>query len=269
MGIQSIEVKSVLQKSGLPEARYVINPYVGCVHGCVYCYARFMKRFTAHAEPWGTFLDAKSNAARVLERQLSSRRAPPEDPVFFSSVTDAYQPPEAQYRLTRSLLEVLLEHRVPVSILTKSDLVTRDKDLLRRFPGANVGLSFSTADDSLARLLEPRASPPSRRIRALAELREAGIRTSAFISPFLPGVSNLDALAEALDGLVESFGVEAINTAGGNWTGVEAALAEIDPALPARCKTFSQDAAFWKELELKARRLADSRRMKMTGFYRH
>jgi DNA repair photolyase len=184
-------------------------------------------------------------------------------------VTDPYQPPEKQYRLTRSLLEVLLEHNVPVSILTKSDLVLRDVDLLRRFPGATVGLSFSTADDSLARRLEPRASPPTRRIRALQELRDAGIETWAFLSPFLPGVSDLDKMVAALDGSVESFGVEAINTAGANWTGVEAALAGIDPALPGRCRMLAADAAFWRALETRANQLARKYRIRMTGFYRH
>jgi DNA repair photolyase len=269
MGIHSIEVKSVLQKSGIPGVRYAINPYVGCVHGCVYCYARFMKRFTGHTEPWGTFLDAKSNAAQILEKQLASRRKPLREEVFFSSVTDPYQPPEKQYRLTRSLLEVLLAHNVPVSILTKSDLVTRDADLLRRFPDATVGLSFSTADDSLARRLEPRASPPSRRLRALQELRDAGIGTWAFLSPFLPGVSDLDRLVAVLDGSVESFGVEAINTAGANWIGVEKALARIDPALPGRCKTLAADAAFWRALETRADQLARKHQIRMTGFYRH
>ena len=223
-GIRSIEVKGILQKSGLPGTRYVINPYVGCVHGCVYCYARFMKRFTAHPEPWGTFLDVKANAAQTLRRQLDSRREPLDEVVFFSSVTDPYQPAEGKYRLTRSLLEVLLEHHVPVSILTKSDLVLRDADLLRPMPGASVGLSFSTADDSLARMLEPRASAPSRRIRALKELRTRGVETWAFLSPFLPGVSDLDAEIAALEGAVDEIGVEAINPQGGNWTGVEKTL---------------------------------------------
>jgi DNA repair photolyase len=269
MAIHSIEAKSVLQKSGLPGTRYVINPYTGCVHGCVYCYARFMKRFTAHREPWGTFLDAKTNAAQVLKKQLDSRRKPLDERVFFSSVTDPYQPPEKRCRLTRSLLEVLLDHQVPVSILTKSDLVLRDLDLLRRIPGATVGLSFSTMDDRLARILEPRASPPSRRIHALRELQAAGIDTWAFLSPFLPGVSDLDAQVVALEGAVGEFGVEAINTRGGNWAGVEKALAGIDPALPGRCKSLSRDAVFWKELEQHARRLARKHRMKLIGFYRH
>jgi len=269
VGIQSIEVKGILQKSKLPGANFVINPYVGCVHGCVYCYARFMKRFTAHTEPWGTFLDVKAGAAQILEKQLASRRKPLREEVFFCSVTDPYQPPERQYRQTRKILEVLLKHEVPVSILTKSDLVLRDKDLLRQFRGVTVGLSFSTVDDRIARILEPRASPPSRRIRALRELRDAGIDTWAFLSPFLPGVSDLDRMVTALDGSVESFGVEAINTAGGNWTGVEKALAKMDPDLPGKCRTLSGQPAFWKDLEHHARKLAGEHGMTMTGFYRH
>jgi len=269
MGIQSVAVRGILQKSKIPGANFVINPYVGCVHGCVYCYARFMKRFTAHTEPWGTFLDVKADAARILEKQLASRRKPLREEVFFCSVTDPYQPPERQYRQTRKILEVLLRHEVPVSILTKSDLVLRDMDLLRQFHGATVGLSFSTVDDKIACILEPRASPPSRRIQALRELRDAGIDTWAFLSPFLPGVSDLDRMVTALDGSVESFGVEAINIAGGNWTGVEKALAKMDPALPNRCKTLSRDAAFWKDLEHHARKLAKEKGMTMTGFYRH
>ncbi len=138
----------------------MINPYTGCVHGCVYCYARFMKRFTGHTEPWGTFLDAKVNAAELLRGQLARRREPFTESVFFSSVTDPYQPAEKQHRLTRSLLEVLLEHQVPIAILTKSDLVLRDVDLLARFASCKVGLSLMTLDDELAHRLEPARPPP-------------------------------------------------------------------------------------------------------------
>ncbi len=266
--VHSIEAKSILQKSGLPGTRYVINPYTGCVHGCVYCYARFMKRFTAHPEPWGTFLDVKAGAAQILEKQLASRRKPLREEVFFCSVTDPYQPPERQYRQTREILEVLLNYEVPVSILTKSDLVLRDEDLLRKMPGVSVGLSFRR------RTMRSPGGSSRARPRPLGDPRPpgtaaGGIETWAFLSPFLPGVSDLEAEAAALAGGADEFGVEAINPQGGNWTGVEKALAEIDPALPGRCKTLSQDAAFWKDLEHRARRLAKEHGMKLTGFYRH
>ena len=157
MAVNEIFARSILQKSGLPGVEYVINPYTGCTHGCVYCYARFMKRFTGHTELWGTFLDAKVNAPEVLRKQLERRREPLKESVFLPSVTDPYLPVEKRYCLTRGILEVLLEHQVPVSILTKSDMVLRDLDLLRQFECCSVGLSLMTLDDELARRFEPRA----------------------------------------------------------------------------------------------------------------
>jgi DNA repair photolyase len=269
MGINPIQVKSILQKSNLPDANYVINPYVGCVHGCVYCYARFMKRFTAHPEPWGTFLDAKINAAEVLKNQLSRRREPLKEVVFFSSVTDPYQPAESKYKLTRYLLEVLLEYQVPISILTKSDLVVRDIDLLKRFDSCNVIFSLMTLDDELAHRLEPRAVSPSRRLKALSTLRESGIRTFGFVSPYLPGVSDIDQIVEALSGSIDEIGVEAINTRSGNWSGVEQVLAQYYPELLDDCKLLTKDDHYWHEIEVQVNRLARLHQVKMMGFYRH
>lgn len=269
MGINQVEVKGILQKSNLPDTSYVINPYTGCVHGCVYCYARFMKRFTHHPEPWGTFLDAKINAPEVLRKQLQRRREPLAELVFLSSVTDPYQPPENQYKLTRRLLEVLLEFQAPISILTKSDLVVRDIDLLQQFRRCTVGLSLMTVDDSLARRMEPRAASPSRRIQALKRLKENGIHTYAFISPFLPGLSDLNRLMEALVGAVDEVGVEAINTRHGNFQGVEEVLAKHDPLALEECRQLSRDDYYWQALEAQTRQLAGERLIGLMGFYRH
>lgn len=268
-GVRPIRAQSILQKSGLPAAAYVINPYTGCVHGCVYCYARFMKRFTGHAEPWGTFLDAKVNAAEVLRAQLARRRAPLKEMVFFSSVTDPYQPAEKQHRLTRSLLEVLLEHQVPISILTKSDLVLRDLDLLERFESCKVGLSLMTLDEELAHRMEPRAASPPRRLAALAALHEHGIRTQAFISPYLPGISDLDRLVAALAGSIDEIGVEAINTRGGNWRGVAEVLEQHYPDLAEPCARLAKDDSYWNALEARLNQLAGQHGMDNFGFYRH
>src|SRR4030043_2086170 len=118
--VRDIECKSILAKSPIPGLCYAINPYVGCAHGCVYCYAVFMKRFTGHEEEWGTFVDIKVNAPDVLTRQL--KRAKPGN-ISFGTVTDAYQPLERENGITRACLEALLDHPLPVSILTKSALV--------------------------------------------------------------------------------------------------------------------------------------------------
>lgn len=269
MGINSVEVKSILQKSKLPDSSYVINPYTGCVHGCVYCYAHFMKRFCAHPEPWGTFLDAKVNAPMVLFDQLDRRRRPLKENVFFSSVTDPYQPPENQFNLTRDLLEILLEYQVPVSILTKSDLVLRDMDLFQQFENCSVGLSLMTTDDDLAKKLEPRATPPSMRLETLRTLRENGILTNAFISPFLPAFSDIHELFDALAGAIDEIGVEAINPGAGTWPAVEEVLHKVDPERLIDCKRQIKDPAYWVELEDTVNQLAEMNMIKMTGFYRH
>ena len=128
--IREKQVKSILSKSGIPGVDYCLNPYVGCAHACKYCYATFMKRFTGHPEPWGTFVDVKGNGPEVLRRQLKRTTR---GYVMISSVTDPYQPLEKKYGLTRRCLEVLLQNQFPTGILTKSPLVLRDTDLFKRF----------------------------------------------------------------------------------------------------------------------------------------
>ena len=126
----------------LPVADYSVNPYIGCAHGCRYCYASFMKRFTGHTEPWGSFVDAKywepiRNPGKYRGKEL-----------FIGSVTDPYQPCEEKYGRTRALLEEMQGSGCSVSIATKSDLVLRDLDLIRTFPDARVSWSINTLDES-------------------------------------------------------------------------------------------------------------------------
>jgi DNA repair photolyase len=269
MAINEFQARRVLQKSGLPDIAYVINPYTGCVHGCVYCYARFMKRFTGHTEPWGSFLDAKVNAPDVLKRQLERRREPLKDLVFLSSVTDPYLSAEKKYRLTRGILEVLLEHQVPISLLTKSDLVLRDLDLLRQFENCSVGLSLMTIDDELAHQFEPRAPSPTHRLQALRKLKENGIETYAFISPYLPHLSDIEHLIKSLHGSIHEIGVEALNVRGGNWSGIEQILTQFYPKLLFGYKQLARDDSYWSVLEEHTRHLAAQFSIRFMGFYRH
>ncbi len=122
--VREIVCRSILSPSRIPGADYSINPYIGGLHACVYCYARYMRRWSGHEEPWGTFADAKINAVRVLVRQL--RRTRPSR-IYLSSVTDPYQPPERRYRITRGILETLAPLPHSVGIQTKSALVTRHR----------------------------------------------------------------------------------------------------------------------------------------------
>lgn len=181
--IREVLTKSILSKSGIPGADYCINVYVGCSHACEYCYATFMKKYTGHTEPWGSFVDVKVNAAELLRKQLPKAK---KGHVMVSSVTDAYQPIEVKYRLTRQCLEILLEHQFPVGILTKSPLVLRDLDIIKRFTDIEVGITIPTDDEKMRRIFEPGAPPIEARIDTLRKLKEQGVRTYVFVGPMLP-----------------------------------------------------------------------------------
>ena len=187
MNINQIKAKSILTKTKL-SADYVINPYVGCMHGCKYCYACFMKKFSGHmSEDWGSFVDVKENALELLPKKpnaLYGKR------VMFCSVTDAYQPCEANFQLTRKILEKLIPLNPHLEILTKSDLILRDMDLLKRFRSLKIIFSLGIIDENYSKQLEPLASSPKRRIEAMKKLHEEGISTLAFVSPIIPGISD-------------------------------------------------------------------------------
>jgi len=204
--IREKEVQSVLSKSGIPGIDYCINPYVGCFNGCRYCYATFMKRYTGHREPWGSFVDAKVNGPEVLQRQV--RRAH-KGTVMISSVTDPYQPIEENYRLTRRCLEILLQYQFPVHILTKSPLVLRDIDLIKEFKEIEVGVTVTTDDETIKGIFEPRAPSIDSRIHTLKTLYENGVRTYAFIGPLLP--MNPEALSERINPYVQSVLIDRMN----------------------------------------------------------
>ena len=199
-----IEARSLINRSKIPSVDYVVNPYVGCVFGCAYCYASASgRRVGESVSAWGDYLYVKTNAVEVVRKQLQrmgedKRRGT----LVLSSQTDPYQGHEKHYRLTRGILAELVEVRYPgtVRILTKSPLVTRDIDLLTALPDAEVGLTVTSTDDSVSRWLEVRAPLASRRLKTLAELHEAGVRTYAFVGPLLPHKNYVRALAFSPDG---------------------------------------------------------------------
>jgi DNA repair photolyase len=209
MIIREIHTRTILSRSKVFD--YVVNPYVGCQHGCTYCYARFMKRFTGHREPWGKFVDVKVNAPELLERQIT--RMPP-GRVWISGVCDPYQPLERKYGLTRKCLEILVGHDWPVTVQTKSPLVLRDLKLFQQSKGIEVGLSIATGDQRVRQLFEPHAPPIKERIRALGELHLAGIRTYAMIAPILP---KTEELAATLSGKVDYVLIDRMNYHYADW----------------------------------------------------
>ena len=209
MIIREITARSILSRSKV--YKYTINPYTGCQHACTYCYARFMKRFTAHKEPWGQFVDVKINAPDLLRKEVKRK---PAGRVWISGVCDPYQPIERKYKLTKKCLEILIQHDWPITIQTRSTLVLRDLELLRRSPDVEVGITVTTADDKIRRLFEPHASPIKERIGTLGELSLAGIRTFAMIAPMLPGA---EALVNILDGKVDYVLIDRMNYHYADW----------------------------------------------------
>jgi DNA repair photolyase len=206
VAIKEKRAKSILSKSGISGIDYCINPYIGCTHGCKYCYATFMKRFTGHMESWGSFVDAKINAPEVLQRQLKNA---PRGNVMISSVTDPYQSIENQFKISRRCLEVLLAYQFPVSILTKSPLVLRDLDLIKKIQEIEVGITITTDDDKIREIFEPNAPSIESRIHALKELSENGVKTYAFIGPLLP--MNPEVLAERIRPFIQSVLIDRMN----------------------------------------------------------
>lgn len=206
--INLIQAKSIFTKSGLPGSDWVINPYNGCLFGCMYCYAAQIARWKHPDEEWGTYLDVKINAPELLEKELKrlEKRFKTKDfgSVFFSSVTDPYVGLEAKYQLTRKCLEVLSKfgYKGSIAVQTKSPLVTRDIDVLKRLHSVAVGFTVTTLDDKVSRFLEVKAPPVSSRIKALKELNDVGIETYAFVGPLLPHfVTSFDKINEILDKL--------------------------------------------------------------------
>lgn len=189
---REIQAKSILVPCGIPGIDYTINPYTGCQFGCTYCYASFMGRFIGGKliSDWGSYVFAKVNAPEVLKGELQRLKNKGKGKeIFISSVTDPYQGVEAKYKLTRRCLEVLADYGFEggtISILTKSDLITRDIDVLKKLKNPVVGLTVTSTDDGISRYFERFAPPVSARFEALRKLREAGLRTYAFIGPLLP-----------------------------------------------------------------------------------
>lgn len=190
------KAKTLISRNDSPDIgfRQSINPYRGCEHGCIYCYAR-----PSHAwidlSPGLDFevrLFAKTNAAEVLRRELSRPGYQPEC-IMLAGNTDAWQPIERDYRITRQLLEVLAECRHPVGIVTKSSLIERDIDLLQQLAAhhcVQVNISLDTLDGELARRMDPRAASPARRLQTVRALSEAGIPVGVLVAPVIPWLTD-------------------------------------------------------------------------------
>lgn len=208
--INLVKAKSIFTKSGLPGSDFVINPYNGCLFGCLYCYAAQIARWKHPDEEWGSYLDVKINAPQLLNEELRKleKRLKTKNfgSVFFSSVTDPYVGMEAKYKLTRKCLEGLADfgYEGNISIQTKSPLVIKDLDVLKKLKNVTVGFTVTSLNDEVSKFLEVMAPPISSRIQTLKQLHDAGISTYVFVGPILPHfINNVHKIDELLDKLKE------------------------------------------------------------------
>ena len=257
--VREVRCRSLLNRCRIDD--YSFNAYVGCEHGCGYCYARFMQRFHPHAEEWGRFVDVKVNAVEVLARQL--RRLSP-GRVFTCSACDGWQPVEEHYRLTRECCRLLLESGFSLSILTKSRLVLRDLDL---FEGRSVrvGVTITTTDERWARIWEPLASSVTDRMAVLRQAKAAGLETAVMFGPLLPGISDTDAALTDLFALAAELRVDRVWTDMLNprprvWVSVQEVLRRHQPDWHEHYRAILFDAArrsaYQRELDQRIRKAA-------------
>lgn len=196
---------------GMPFA-WSLNPYRGCVHGCHYCYARATHPHLGlgAGDDFSTKIVVKANVVAVLRAELG-RPGWKRERVAIGTATDAYQPCEGRYRLTRGILEAMVDHRSPANVVTKSTLVVRDADLLAelaRVAGATVHFTVTTLDPAIWRLMEPGTPPPSKRLEVMRRLADAGVPVGVFLAPLLPGITDSAASIETVAAAARNHGAE-------------------------------------------------------------
>jgi len=265
--IKEIKAKSIITKSGLPDSDFVINPYVGCMHGCIYCYARFMKRFTNHHEPWGEFLDIKVNAPDLIPTETNKYK---NKSITISSVTDPYQPMERKYELMRGILKNLVPLQPNLCIMTKSDLIVRDIDLLKKFKKCIAGVSLSLSDDEIRKEVEPLASSVDKRINAVKQLKEAGIRTFIFISPIFVELTDWKGIINKAKGFVDEFWFENLNVRATNWPDIKRWLRANHPDLLKRYEeVYFNKSDYWNKIEQEIKSFCNKNKLNFSIYFHH
>ena len=244
MIVKEKQVKDVITKSNLPVSDYSVNPYTGCEHACKYCYACFMKRFTNHPEDWGEFIDVKFWQPIKKPDKYNGKE------LFIGSVTDPYQPIEEKYKRTRALLEELQGSKAILSIATKSDLVLRDLDLIKTFPNARVSWSINTLDEQFRSDMDKGVSI-ERRLAAMKTFHDAGVRTTCFISPIFPQITDVKAIVERAKKDCNIIWLENLNLRGAFKSTVMAYIRSKYPRLlPVYTDIYAKgNNAYWQSLD--------------------
>lgn len=262
--LKEIKTADYLTKSNLPASDYVINPYVGCTHGCKYCYASFMKRFTGHNEQWGSFIDVKMCDKKINLDKIKGKT------VFLSSVTDCYNQYEEKYEITRKILEQLLEADCVVNISTKSKLILRDIDLLKRLKHLKVSISINTTDESFKNDMD-NASSIADRVNTIKELKGNGIYTVLFISPIFPYITDFENIIELTKEYVDEYWFENLNLRGTYKQDVLAYISNKFPSLYDKYKEIyiNHNNDYWISLSEKIENYCKKNKLKFKNFFYH
>ncbi len=265
MEINLREAKSIITKSNIPEIDYVINPFIGCQHGCIYCYAEFMIRFTGHkGDKWGEFLDIKTyDFDKIKPERYNGKK------ILLSSVTDPYTPLELKYENTRKILEKLVGTKAEISILTKSKFVTRDIDLFKKFDNLEVGISINTLNGDFAKLIEKGASRPHERLNALREVHDNGIKTYTFISPFFPQITDYKVIIEESKAFTDSYHFENLNFRPHNVPRILEVIRDQYPDLVSVYQEFRNDRTLWDLIESEIESYCDKKNLKYKIEFHH
>ncbi|MCX4366106.1 MAG: radical SAM protein [Bacilli bacterium] len=264
MVIKEVHVNDLVTKSNLPASDYVINPYVGCPHGCKYCYASFMKRFTGHSEEWGTFIDVKRCDKKINGKKLEGKR------VFLSSVTDCYNQYEEEYRLTRNILEQLVDVDCILNISTKSKLILRDLDLLKQMKNIEVSMSINTMDEEFKKDMD-NASSIKDRLDTLKILHENGIRTVLFMSPMFPFLTDYKTLINVSKDYVDEYWFENLNLRGSYKMTILNYIKDKFPDIyPEYVRIYlNNDNTYWENLALEINDFCEHEKVEFINYFYH
>lgn len=261
---KEVAVKDLVTKSNLPASDYVINPYVGCPHGCRYCYACFMKRFTNHSEAWGSFIDIKRCDKPISNKKLQGKS------VFLSSVTDCYNPFEEKYENTRKILEQLISIDCELNISTKSQLILRDIDLLKQCKNLKVSVSVNTLDEQFKSDMD-RASSIGKRLETIETLHENGIYTVLFMSPIFPGITDYKEIIVKTHRFVDEYWFENLNLRGSYKQDI---LSYIKNAYPQLVELYDEiyvkgNMGFWNNLSVEIEEYCVEHSIKYINYFYH
>jgi len=252
--------RQVLEPCELEGFHYQVDPYIGCEHHCYYCYA------LNQAETcWEEEILMHQDIAGTLSRELSLL-----DPqsVYLGWNTDPYQPCEKIYQQTRKALELLAHRGFSACILTKSDLVSRDVELLKRMPGSSVGFSIAFQDEAVRQIFEPKAPPNEKRINTMKKLKKAGIETYTLITPVMPFITNVNKLIEKVASYADTiwiYGLSMESKKDKNWENIKDILNQRFPDLVEKYQeiAFSSSHPYWVEIRLKLEKLQRQRNLNL------